>query len=58
MPSSKFLPQLGVVNWLNDIRSMAIQREMVPVVQYVLLDSVKTLFGGRQQACLAALAVQ
>jgi Transposase DDE domain len=40
-----FLQQLGVVDLLNDVRSTAIQREMVPVVQYVLLYSVKTLFG-------------
>jgi hypothetical protein len=32
-----FLQQLGVVDVLNDVRSTAIQREMVPVVQYVLL---------------------
>jgi Transposase DDE domain len=40
-----FLHELGVVDWLNDVRSTAIQREMVPVVQYVLLYSLKTLFG-------------
>jgi hypothetical protein len=40
-----FLQQLGVVDLLNDVRSTAIQREMVPVVQYVLLYSLKTLFG-------------
>lgn len=40
-----FLQQLGVVDWLNDVRSTTIQREMVPVVQYVLLYSLKTLFG-------------
>jgi hypothetical protein len=40
-----FLQQLGVVDWLSDVRSTTIQREMVPVVQYVLLDSLKTLFG-------------
>jgi hypothetical protein len=28
-----FLQQLGVVDLLNDVRSTAIQREMVPVVQ-------------------------
>jgi hypothetical protein len=32
-----FLQQLGVVDLLNDVRSTAIQREMVPVVQDVLL---------------------
>jgi hypothetical protein len=40
-----FLPQLGVVDWLHDVRSTAIQREMVPVVPSVLLSSRKTLFG-------------
>jgi hypothetical protein len=40
-----FLQQLGVVDWLSDVRSTTIQREMVPVVQYVLLYSLKTLFG-------------
>jgi hypothetical protein len=40
-----FLRQLGVIDLLNDVRSTAIQREMVPVVQYVLLYSLKTLFG-------------
>jgi hypothetical protein len=40
-----FLQQLGVVDWLSDVRSTTIQREIVPVVQYVLLYSLKTLFG-------------
>src|SRR5919198_4191485 len=40
-----FLQQLGVVDWLSDVRSTTIQREMVSVVQYVLLYSLKTLFG-------------
>jgi hypothetical protein len=40
-----FLQQLGVVDWRHDVHSTAIQREMVPVVQYVLLYSLKTLFG-------------
>jgi hypothetical protein len=40
-----FLQELGVVDWLNDVRRTAIQREMVPIVQYVVLYSVKTLFG-------------
>ena len=34
-----------MVDLLNDVQSTAIQREMVPVVQYVLLYSLKTLFG-------------
>src|ERR671918_604867 len=40
-----FLQQLGVVDWLSDVRSTTIQREMVPVVQYVLLYTLKTLLG-------------
>src|SRR5499433_3035989 len=40
-----FLQQLGVVDRLSDVRSTTIQREMVPVVQYVLLYSLKTPFG-------------
>ena len=40
-----FLYELGVVDWLHDVRSTALQREMVPVVQYVVLYSLKTLFG-------------
>jgi hypothetical protein len=34
-----------VVDWRHDVPSTALQREMVPVVQDVLLDSLKTLFG-------------
>src|SRR5918992_5045507 len=40
-----FLRELGVVDWLSDVRSTAIQREMVAVVQYVLLYRLKTVFG-------------
>jgi hypothetical protein len=40
-----FLPPLGVVDGRHDVPSTALQREMVPVVQDVLLDSLKTLFG-------------
>jgi predicted aminopeptidase len=32
-----FLEQLGVVDWLGDVQGTAVQREMVPVVQYLLL---------------------
>jgi hypothetical protein len=28
-----FLPQLGVVDWLSDVRSTTVQRAMGPVVQ-------------------------
>jgi hypothetical protein len=40
-----FLPQLGVVDWRHDVHRTAIPREMVPVVQDVLLSSLTTLFG-------------
>src|ERR687887_671352 len=40
-----FLQELGVGDWLGDVQGTAVQREMVPFVQYVLLYSVKTLFG-------------
>src|SRR6266498_418634 len=40
-----FLHELGVVNLLDNVQGTAVQREMVPVVQYVLLYSLKTLFG-------------
>jgi hypothetical protein len=40
-----FLDQIGVMALLADVRGTAIQREMVPFVQYVLLYGLKTLFG-------------
>ena len=39
------LQELGVGDWLGDVQSTAVQREMVPVVPYLLLYSLKTLFG-------------
>jgi hypothetical protein len=41
----QFLRTIGVMALLEDIHGAAIQREMVPYVQYVLLYGVKTLFG-------------
>jgi len=35
-----FLRELGVVDWLGTVQGTAVQREMVPVVQYILLVSV------------------
>jgi hypothetical protein len=32
-----FLQKLGVGDWLGEVRGTAVQREMVPFVQYVLL---------------------
>jgi Transposase DDE domain len=40
-----FLQELGVGNWLADVQGTAVQREMVPFVQYLLLYGLKTLFG-------------
>jgi Transposase DDE domain len=40
-----FLEQIGVMALLAEVRGTAVQREMVPFVQYVLLYGLKTLFG-------------
>ena len=40
-----FLDQIGVMALLAEVCGTAIQREMVPFVQYVLLYGLKTLFG-------------
>src|SRR5215510_1102387 len=40
-----FLQELGVGTALDAVPGAGVQREMVPFVQYVLLDSLKTLFG-------------
>lgn len=40
-----FLQAIGVMNLLEEAHGAAIQREMVPFVQYVLLYGMKTLFG-------------
>src|SRR5512132_833034 len=50
-----FLHQLGVVELLDDVQGTAVQREMVPGVQYVLLYSLKTLFGIESMQALPAL---
>jgi hypothetical protein len=50
-----FLHELGVVDLLNDVQGTAVQREMVPFVQYVLLYSLKTLFGIESMNALPAL---
>jgi Transposase DDE domain len=49
------LQQLGVVDLLDDVQGTAVQREMVPVVQYVLLYSLKTWFGIERMHALPAL---
>lgn len=50
-----FLHELGVVDWLNDVQGTAVQRKMVPFVQYVLLYSLKTLCGIESMNALPAL---
>jgi hypothetical protein len=50
-----FLHELGVVDLLSDVQGTAVQREMVPFVQYVLLYSLKTLFGIESMHALPAL---
>jgi DDE family transposase len=50
-----FLHELGVVDLLDDVQGTAVQREMVPCVQYLLLYSLKTLFGIESMQALPAL---
>ncbi len=50
-----FLQELGVGDWFSDVQGTGIQREMVPVVQYLLLYSLKTLFGIESMNALPAL---
>jgi hypothetical protein len=40
-----FLRAIGVMALLEEVHGAAIQREMVPFVQYILLYGLKTLFG-------------
>jgi hypothetical protein len=49
------LQELGVGDWLGDVQGTGIQREMVPVVQYLLLYSLKPLFGIESMHALPAL---
>ena len=49
------LHELGVVDLLGAVQGTAVQREMVPSVQYLLLYSVKTLFGMESMHALPAL---
>ena len=50
-----FLHELGVVDWRGEVQGTAVQREMVPCVQYRLLYSLKTLFGIESMQVLPAL---
>jgi hypothetical protein len=51
----QFLRELGVLELMEGIRGTALQREMVPVVQYLLLYGLKTLFGIESMNALPAL---
>ncbi|MGH8060037.1 MAG: transposase, partial [Candidatus Entotheonellia bacterium] len=51
----QFLRTIGVMALLEDVHGAAIQREMVPYVQYVLLYGLKTLFGIESMHALPAL---
>jgi Transposase DDE domain len=50
-----FLQELGVGDWLGEVQGTAVQREMVPFVQYLLLYGLKTLFGIESMNALPAL---
>jgi Transposase DDE domain len=50
-----FLQVLGVVDLMERVQGTAIQREMVPAVQYLLLYGLKTLFGIESMNALPAL---
>src|SRR5215813_6696544 len=50
-----FLQTLGVADLMEGVHSAAIPREMVPVVQYLLLYGLKTLFGIESMPALPAL---
>src|SRR5918995_604320 len=50
-----FLHELEVIAWLDTVQGTAAQREMVPFVQYLLLYSLKTLFGIESMNALPAL---
>jgi hypothetical protein len=50
-----FLRELGVLDLMECVQGKAIQREMVPGVQYLLLYGLKTLFGMESMNALPAL---
>jgi hypothetical protein len=50
-----FLRELGVLDLMQGVQGKALQREMVPVVQYLLLYGLKTLFGVESMNALPAL---
>ena len=46
---------IGVMALLENVHGTAIQREMLPYVQYILLYALKTLFGIKSMNALPAL---
>jgi hypothetical protein len=50
-----FLRKLGVFDLMEGIQAKTLQREMVPVVQYLLLYGLKTMFGIESMNALPAL---
>jgi hypothetical protein len=50
-----FLRELGVLALMEGVQGTGLQREMVPVVQYLLLYGLKTLFGIESMNALPAL---
>jgi Transposase DDE domain len=51
----QFWRELGVFDLMEGVQGKALQREMVPVVQYLLLYGLKTLFGIDSMHALPAL---
>ena len=51
----QFLRGIGVMALLEEVHGTAIQREMLPYVQYILLYGLKTLFGIKSMNALPAL---
>jgi hypothetical protein len=50
-----FLRELGILGLMERVQGTALQREMVPVVQYLLLYGLKTLFGIERMNALPGL---
>src|SRR6266487_938451 len=50
-----FLRELGVLDLMAGVQGKAMQREMVPIVQYLVLYGLKTLFGIESMNALPAL---
>ena len=49
-----FLRELGVLEWMEGVQGTALQREMVPVGQYLWLYGLKTRFGIERMNALPA----